>query len=246
MFVGRMGINKGLDKDIFTPYNFNQETGRLEGRGKVKYAAYLNGMYSKDSRVGHSTPLNVKYYDKSLMLQSEWNPYIKAHDAKAEYSQFGVDAAIQIPTIHDCDLLLSSEINTTHFSNFKGSLNNVGGVFAANLLLDEWVFGLRYALVDPDPDMGYTDKSDDGTSKIFPITDKSIKELTASAVYFLKKYDIKFIADVSYQMDVPVGVEKGLGVYNLMRQPDQVGKAANGGIELQDSYLTSLIIQYEF
>ncbi len=65
-------------------------------------------------------------------------------------------------------------------------------------------------------------------------------------MYYLRDYNVKIVADVTYQIDVPVSLETGHGVYNLMRQPDQVSYAARGGIELQDNYLASLMLQYDF
>ena len=55
MFVTRFGINNGLDQDAFTPVGADSA---IDHSG---YSAYINAMYNEDSRVGHSTPLNVKY-----------------------------------------------------------------------------------------------------------------------------------------------------------------------------------------
>jgi hypothetical protein len=241
MFVTRVGLNNGLDEDVFSPRNGNVDSG------DVQYSVFLNALYTEDSRVGHSSPLNVKYYDKSVMLLDTWNPYIKAYREKAEFTQYGIDAAVQSPLTDDCLLLLTAEYNVSDFQNNAGSLKNNGGMASVSFLMSDWTIGIRYATVDPDEDMAYT--STDAVTKkttLYPITNKSITEITPSVVYYLRKYNMKFIADVAIQLDVPVSIEKGNGAYNLMQQPEQVSYVTNGGIELQDTYLAKLLVQYEF
>ncbi|NQU41474.1 MAG: hypothetical protein HQ523_16115 [Lentisphaerae bacterium] len=237
MFVARVGVNNGLDKDVFTPF----ETPEDENDG-IKFAAFLNGMFSGDSRVGHSTPLNVKYHDKSLMLNADYNPYIKARDERAEVTQFGADAAVQLGLTDTCDLLLAGEVNVATFNNGVGDLKTSGGVASASLISGDWVFGIRYAVVNPDREMAY--KGEDGT--LYQIFPKAITEITPSVVYFVPDSHLKIVADFAWQMDVPVTLEPGHGVYNLMRTPGQASRAAKGGIELQDNYLASLMFQYDF
>jgi hypothetical protein len=240
LMVGRFGINTGVDNNVLTPANVVE-------RGENGFAAYVNGAYTKDSRVGHSTPLNVKYYDKSLMLNSDWNPYIGASGQKAEFWQAGVDVAAQVSLCDTCDLLLSGEYNVADFSNDAGSLQTSGGALSANLIMENLVLGLRYALVDPDSNMAYVSTDEDtGEKTSYAITNKQIQEITPSIVYFLREHNVRLIADVAIQLDVPVSLETGHGVYNLMRQADQISYASKGGIELQDNYLASLIVQYDF
>jgi hypothetical protein len=243
MFITRIGINNGLDEDVFTPAGYDGPKDR-EG-----FAAYLNLMYNKDSRVGHSTPLNVKYFDKSLILNSDWNPYVAARGEKSEFYQIGADAAWQTALTEESSLLLSAEAHLSSFDNNKGGIENSGGTIAANVIKDNCSFGVRYAVVDPDAKMAYTETGEENgadVKKVFPVTSDLIHEIAPSFVYSLKDYNVKLIAELSYQMDVPVSVEKGNGVYNLMRQPDQVSYASNEGIELQDNYLASLVVQFNF
>lgn len=241
MFVGRVGINDGLDQGVFNPVN--AETARRNSG----FAAYLNAMYNEDSRVGHSTPLNVKTFDKSLILQSSWNPYVNARGQKSTYYQVGGDVAWEGPLSEEVSLLLTAEAHFSHLGNDEGDIDNYGGLVGSYVITDEWRFGLRYALVEPDSEMAYTEKDPDtGKETLFQITDEAIQEITASAVYFLPETGFKFLAELSYQIDVPVAIEAGHGVYNTMRQSDQVSNAASGGIELQDNYLASLIVQYNF
>ena len=240
MLVARVGINDGLDKDIFSPIDANRDMDA------VNYAIYLNAMISGDSRVGHSTPVNIKKVDKPLTLNPDWNPYVGAYGEKAELAQFGADAAVQLPVSENVALLLSGEVNYSTFENEKGKLDHVGGVASANLIFSDWMIGVRYAIVDPDDDLAYTLTDADTKEKtLFGITDKPIQEITPSVVYFLRKYNVKIVADVAIQLDTPVVFEAGNGVYNLMQQPDQVKYAAKK-VELQDTYLAKMVVQYNF
>ncbi|MDA0990342.1 MAG: porin [Verrucomicrobia bacterium] len=246
MFVARVGINNGVDADVFTPVD---ATSAKDHSG---FAAYVNGMYNKDSRVGHSTPLNVKYFDKSLMLNSDYNPYISAHDEKSEFYQFGADVAWLGEVGDDAHLLLSAEGHISTFDNNLGSLETVGGLVAANVILENSSVGVRYGYVEPDSDMAYTETipapmpGGAPSTKLHKITNKAIHEITSSIVYFVPDTAVKVIAEFSYQMDVPVAVEKGNGVYNLMRQADQASYVTSGGIDLQDNFIANLVVQYNF
>lgn len=246
MFITRFGINHGLDEDVFTP------VGADVAGDRSGFAAYLNLMYNKDSRVGHSTPLNVKYYDKSLILNSDWNPYITAKNEKSEFYQLGLDAAWKGDLTEQASLLLSAEAHLSNFDNREGTIENAGGTVGANLILKDWSLGIRYGIVEPDSNMAYTEtvsasvEGGQDSTNLIPITSEPIHEITSSVVYFVRDYNVKLIAEISYQMDVPVSLEEGTGVYNLIRQPDQVNYASSGGIELQDNYLASLIVQFNF
>jgi len=240
MFVARVGVNDGLDKDVFNPIDAKRDMGT------VNYAAFLNAMVSGDSRVGHSSPVNIKKLDKPLTLNPDWNPYVAAAGQKAELAQFGADVAVQFPVAEDVSLLLSGEVNYSTFENDKGKLEHVGGVASANLFFSDWMIGIRYAIVDPDSDLAYTLKNaDTGEVSLHSITDKPIHEITPSVVYFLRKYNVKIVADIAIQLDAPVAVEAGNGVYNLMQQPDQVKYVAKS-VELQDTYLAKMVVQYNF
>lgn len=247
LVVGRVGVNDGLDKDVFTPYRSDSK------KGGIKYAAYLNGAYTEDSRVGHSTPLNVKYADKSLMINPNWNPYINAPNQKAEFTQFGADAAVQIPMAEDLDLLLSVEVNQAKFDNDVGDLEASGGVLGVNFLLKDWELGVRYAMVEPDSKFAYKKAAVPATAtapaipeKLYPITDNTITEITPSIAYYARSLGVKIVADLAIQLDVPLSIEKDHGLYNLMLQPDSSSTIANGGVELQDVYVGRLVAQYNF
>ncbi len=242
MIVARLGVNNGLDQDILNPF----QNDEARGHG-TRFAAYLNGMYTKDSRVGHSSPLALKNHDNSMFLNQNWNPYLRDRGQKAEYMQVGADVAVEFPLRDSSALLLSAEANFGKFENDNGKIESSGGVLGVNLLRETWEIGLRYAAVDPGNDYAYTETdADTGTKTLHSITDKIIHEITPSIVYNWHRHNLKIITDLTIQLDVPVAREPGTGVYNLMLQPDQVSYVTRGGIEHQDLYIGRMIVQYTF
>jgi hypothetical protein len=90
MLVARVGVGD-VDDDAYALAN---ETGTKTTRT----AFFVNGLYTKDSLVGHSTVLNVKFIDKSILLNPNWNPYIsKAPLSQGTWWQVGADAAVRTP-----------------------------------------------------------------------------------------------------------------------------------------------------
>ena len=64
-----MGIGQ-LDANVFA---LDPGAGKGDGTGA---AFFVNGLYTRDSAVGRSTLLNVKLTDRSLLLNTNWNPYV--------------------------------------------------------------------------------------------------------------------------------------------------------------------------
>lgn len=240
MLVARFGVSNGLDTDAFTPFNHDRT------RHGVAFAGYINAAYTKDSIVGHSTPLRVKYYDKSLILHDGWNPYIRRRGAKADLMQVGSDIALEVPVTERSDVRLVAELNYADFRNDAGQMKISGGVVGAYVLNRQLAIGLRYAQVRPDAAMAYTWTDQEDQPRTYPIRAKKIHEITPSIVCHMPDYGLKIIADLGLQLNVPVSLEQGVGVYNLMRQPDQVRYAASGGIERQNNILGNLILQFNF
>ena len=91
--VARAGIGD-LDDDPFYLRASNPHPDRL------RYELSLSGLYTRDSTVGHSTILNVKSVDKSILIDSNWNPFIAkggvGNFSQGDYWQAGADAAVRI------------------------------------------------------------------------------------------------------------------------------------------------------
>ena len=81
LFAARAGIGN-FDED---PFYLSQDATGFRGLvdSQLRGAFFVNALYTKDTLIGHSTVLNVKLADKSLLLDSNWNPYI----AEAPFSK---------------------------------------------------------------------------------------------------------------------------------------------------------------
>ena len=90
LVVLRAGIDD-INKDAFS----DGQSGVVEADG-VHQSFYINGAFMKDSLIGHSSVLNVRPADKSLLLNSNWNPFIGQHplDDGSVLWQGGLDWAM--------------------------------------------------------------------------------------------------------------------------------------------------------
>lgn len=240
MLVIRAGINNKLDADVFTPY----QVERTDNDG-TRYAGYVNAFYTKDSRVGHSTALATKSgnyaYDKSLLLNSNWNPYISS-SLQAEYWQAGADFAVERPMKGKiCSSVI--EINYGQYKNDNGSLELLSGMLKESVLIGKYEIGFRYAAIVPDKNMGYYDSV---TKKTYQIVDSDIiQEITPSVVIKINK-NMKIVMDAPIGIDSPVSIESGNGPYDLMKQPDQASYAKTGKVERQTTKTGRAMFQFVF
>ncbi|TLY32905.1 MAG: hypothetical protein E6K56_02225 [Ignavibacteria bacterium] len=215
MVVARVGINDGLDENLF-----NIQQNLVESSSG--YALFLNGLYTKDSKVGHSTALNVKLDDKSLLLNSNWNPYMEK----------GISA--------------EAEINYGTFKNGYGSLAILGGRVQGAYFTNPFEIAGRYSFLRPDENFGVRDNL--GT--VYQILDsKLIQELTASVSYYLHGNRVKLTAELPIFINEPVITEPNLGTYPLIQQPDQValaGPPTKAPVERQTVVEARLQLQVSF
>lgn len=225
----RAGINKNLDKDIF---GFNRVDFNAQD---CRYAAYINAIYTKDSKVGHSSALGYKVNDKSLLVNSNWNPY-KTNDGVLQ--QAGADFSLQTP-LGGSRLLVDAEINTGTYSSSLGSLNVSGGLVSGNIFFSPAVgIGLRYSVIIPDKNFAYT------STKLLK-DNTPIQEITPALTFNLKR-NIRIIFDAPIGIDIPVVQEKNNGTYNLMFQPDQASYVTSEGITRETTLAGRMILQFMF
>lgn len=204
--VLRFGKDTGVDEDMFTlkQNNFTPD--------KTAWAFFVNGEYLKDSIVGHSTVLNTKTTEKSILADSAWNPFFSTSKL-GHFFKFGSDVALRMP-FGDYALSAEAEANYGKYVNSSGSISAISGRGQASLYKAPFEFGLRYAVLAPD------NQFKNGTRQI---TDNSlIHEVTPSASFYLKDHHAKIIFDFPMLLNVPVINEPGVGSYVLTEQSSQV------------------------
>jgi Phosphate-selective porin O and P len=212
--VARLGIGD-VDDD---PYELRNDT-QVEG---TKAAFFVNGMYTKDSTVGHSSVLNVKLIDKSLLLNGNWNPYIgKSPLSQGSWWQMGADAALRTRLATELTASAEAEVNWAGYSNNYGELHMAGGRVQAGLTWKKVELALRYAVLFPDQHFASGGVAVTGT--------KPMQQVTPSATYYLKGQNLKVVADLPVLINTPVITEKNIGSYVGVELPDQTAVLAKGG-----------------
>ena len=150
-------------------------------------AIFVNGLYSKDTLIGHSTVLNVKLADKSLLVDSDWNPYIAAPFLQGNWWQAGADAAGRLP-LRAVDLAGEAEFDFGRYSNGYGSVQMWGVRAQGGVIIRTFELAVRYAVLGPDSNFAYM---------TVPITgSQPIQEITPSATWFIRGQRLKLLADL--------------------------------------------------
>jgi hypothetical protein len=217
MFVTRFGYDEGVDEDIYTVVS---RTARPE---RTRVAAYANGLYMKDSLIGHSTVLNVRSTDKSLLLNPNWNPFVaQAPMVQGTVWQAGGDFVVRAP-LGKYAVTGEAEGNYGSFSNTYGTLTIKGGRVQAGISRGAFDAAFRHAVLYPDAQMANTFTVTGNTtpqhSPLFA-NDKPIREYTPSLTYHYRS-NVALVADMPIYTNMLTFNENKLGTYVATEHPDQ-------------------------
>ncbi|MFL5355762.1 porin [Archangium sp.] len=208
MVVLRVGYDGGLGEDVFaTP------TAPVTPPDKAQVAFFVNGLYVKDSRVGHSTVFNVRAAERSLLTNTNWNPYLSQSPFDlGRLWQIGADAAFRAPAGPG---VVSAEVegNFGVYQNTYGDLRVPGGRAQVAYNWKPVDVALRYSFILPDQNFAVGDAQITGTG--------AIQELTPALTYSFPHFPAKIVADLPIQLGTPVIFEDTVGSYLLTEQPDQ-------------------------
>jgi hypothetical protein len=232
-----------LDGD---PFYLEQDNRRMDGpidRG-LKAAVFVNALYTKDSLIGHSTVLNVKLADKSLLLDSDWNPYIaEAPFSQGTWWQAGADAAGRV-SMRAFDLSGETAFDFGKYSNGYGSVQMWGVRTQGGISYHSFELAVRYAYLVPDANFSYM---------TVPLTgSEAIQEITTSATWFIRGQRLKLLADLPIIIHDPVFTENGVGSYAATDLPDQATVLATAGVPTgntvarQNVFEARLMLQAQF
>jgi hypothetical protein len=202
-------------------------------------AVFVNGFFTRDSTVGHSTVLNVKLADKSLLLNNNWNPYLgQTPLSQGDYWQLGADAAYRAP-LGPVQVAAEVELDWGGYQNDLGVLHVAGGRVQAAVGKGAFEAGLRYAVLFPDAHFA--------TGGVALTGDAPIHELTPLIAYRFPKYPVKLVADFPLLLQTPVFLEPHVGSYVGTELPDQAAVVAKGGtVSRQDVIEGRLMLQASF
>jgi hypothetical protein len=232
LFVTRIGYDSsGQD-----PYNY-KNSGVFLADEKA-FSAFLNLAYMEDTRIGHSSVLNVRPTDRSLLLNPNWNPFLtKTPLSRSKVAQVSADIQSRFPVgVYSG----TAEMELTHdeFSNEFGKIGLTGGRIMGSASLKPFEVALRYAVLYPSKEFSYK-----GT----PITGGDpFQEITAALTYFHRPWS-RFTFEALAELNTPVAVETGIGSYALVEQPDQTTLVdGKGTIERQFVPEVRLLYQMAF
>ncbi|MBS2032590.1 MAG: hypothetical protein JST54_32250 [Deltaproteobacteria bacterium] len=248
LFTGILGVYTGGGRDVppnhYLPQNLgfplvaaragignvdgpdplHLDADDLERPDRVRAGIFVNGLYTHDSIVGHSSVLNVKLTDKSLLLDSNWNPYIGGAPVKpGEWWQVGADAVVRAPIGWNYAMTGEVQGDWAGFTNPNGVVHLAGGRAIVGVSRGPFELAVRYAALFPDKQFRAN-----GTS----ISDGDpIQEITPSLTWHIRGRNLQLTADAPQILHAPVFVEKGVGAYVGTELPDQSAVAGkNGGI----------------
>ncbi len=234
LLVARLGFGDG-DQD---PFSLSQ----LARAGDApRCAFFINGLYTRDSLVGHSTVLNVKLADKSLLLNSNWNPYIGARPlAQGSWSQVGADFSARAP-VGSWGLAAEAQVDFAHYENENGKIDLPGARAQLSLGRGPGEVALRYSVLFSSPVFAFAG---------VPITGRTaIHEVVPSVSLYLFGEQMKLVADLPLAFNVPVITEDKVGAYVATELPDETALLApgkNGTVEMQTVVEGRLMLQAQF
>jgi len=202
---------------------------------KVKGALFVNALYTKDSSIGHSTVLNVKLADKSLLLDGNWNPYIGAGPLeRGTWWQAGADAVGRLP-LRVVDLSAEAAFDFGRYANGYGSVQMWGARLQGGARYRSFEVAVRYAYLVPSSNFAYMG---------VPLTgSQPLQEFTPSATWFLRGQGLKLIADLPIIIHDPVFTETGVGSYAATDLPDQATVLATAGVATGSTVTRQSVIE---
>ncbi len=237
--VARVGIGD-LDKD---PFYLRQSDPHPD---QFRYQLSVSGLFTQDSTIGHSTLLNVKSVDKSILIDSDWNPFIAkggvGHFSQGDWYQAGADAAVRSPLGGSWSFEGEAQVDMAGYSNGYGSVTIEGARAQIALTYDVLEIGLRYDVLFPSDQFAYSN----GTK----ITGgQPIQEVTPGATYYILGNQLKVVADLPLLINAPVFTEPHVGQYvgtELQDQATVLATATGGSVVRQFVPQARLLLQGQF
>ncbi len=252
MTVVRLGYNDGLDKDLFTVAQNDLNPVR------TTKAIFLNAMYMKDTRIGHSTVLNSRTTEKSILMNSNWNPFLNQTDVGATtnkmdrgtFWQAGWDAALRGP-IGNLAWSAEAETNYAQYENRFGKAHLNGARIQGAIGGKKIEVALRYALMSLDHNLIARNTTASQTSNAGTkiSNGKPIQEVAPAITYYVRGHDHKIVLDAPILINVPVIIENNGGNKNGAlvgtEQVDQVTLTAGGRGRLEYQTVPEVRLMYQ-
>jgi hypothetical protein len=233
--VARFGYNDGADEDIYHIKPSQQ------GAKRTTKAVMLNGLYTKDTLVGHSSALQSRTIDKNLLMDTNYNPYINQGGGpglgtiagtqsmqRGDYWAVGGDAVIHHPLGTDKQVNAELEANWSGYQNRYGVLHAATARAQADYQQGAYGIGVRYGLLHMDKKSGFLTTSATTTGSAAGGTVNRvinnqmgipIHEIAPSLSWRVKGHNVKVVADLPIYINCPLWYDRMGNVAPLGSQP---------------------------
>ena len=229
-----IALRYGYDNTGQDPYRY-KNSGNFLG-SENEFSAFLNLAYMKDSLIGHSTVLNVRPSDRSILLNPNWNPYLaQSPFVKGQLYEASVDTHLRMPI---GDFTGTGELELTHatYNSSYGTIHVSGARALGSVALNPFELSLRYAVLFP---------SDQFQFKGVSLTSKTpFQELTPSVTFYHRPWS-RVTLEAPLLINTPVAVENGVGSYVLMEQQDQASVVGGGKGSIQRQFVPEIRLLYQ-
>jgi hypothetical protein len=232
--VARAGYNDGVDADI---YHVMGTDRRLTRDTK---AFFINGLFERDTRIGHSTALLSHSVDSNLLENVNYNPYINHADVpnsagtttgicsatsceRGTLFNVGGDAVYRHPLGGGQAVEFEGQADWGGYQNRFGVLHIASARVQGDYQVGKWEFAARYAVLSMDSNAGFLSATlspsgtpvpgTTGTDQYTPGMGKPIHEITPSITYHFKNHTMKLIADLPIYLDCPLYIDHTDGAY---------------------------------
>jgi Phosphate-selective porin O and P len=214
LVMARVGIDNGLYENAFAEPTAAPAPG-------MRYSVGLSGAYTKDTQIGHSTVMNVRLGERSLLMNPNWNPLLgQTPTERGQVWQAALDGAVRVP-VGPGVVTGEAELQYGEYGNAYGNIEIASG--RAQVGYNQGIVdaALRYAVVRPDADMAVAGVSIAGG--------QPYHEVTPGVSIQLFNPGTRLVLDLPVLLQAPVITEPGIGAYVLSSQPDQTSYLKNGG-----------------
>jgi hypothetical protein len=164
--VARVGYNDGVDADIYHVMGTDRKLTR------DTKAVYLNGLFERDTRIGHSTSLQSHSVDTNLLDDKNYNPYFdRANNGSLTSNTTGIcsanscergtlwnvggDAVYRHPIDKAHAVEAEGQVDWGGYANRFGTLHIASARAQADYQAGSWEIGARYAVLSMDSNAGF-------------------------------------------------------------------------------------------
>jgi hypothetical protein len=161
--VARIGYDDGADIDIY------HVVGHQEDLKRDSKAFYVNALYMADTRIGHSTALGVHTIDDNLLIDPNYNPYLKWGDTtgsqgavcsaitceRGQLFFVGTDGVVRHRIDDTHALELEYEGNWGGYQNRFGVIHIGSGRAQVQYKSGKFDYSLRYAILTMGDNSGF-------------------------------------------------------------------------------------------